>query len=151
MFRISLSCLLTDIFSVPRKFPQEQSSDGNISGSFQSYSSSEDEPPPLPKVKPRSSSVPPSYTVNNQSVNSLERKKSSSLGRKLEKDAFFNDATAVHVGILHQRRFLAVGKKRYCKVKNEVLYVYRYEDDSIRSSLCCYLVTTIMLADTFLL
>ncbi|XP_065060858.1 uncharacterized protein LOC135688079 isoform X2 [Rhopilema esculentum] len=117
------------IVEEPRKFPQEQSSDGNISGSFQSYSSSEDEPPPLPKIKPRSSSVPPSYSVNNQSVNSLERKKSSSLGRKLEKDAFFNDATAVHIGVLHQRRFLAVGKKRYCKVKNEVMYVYRNPDN----------------------
>ena len=102
-------------------------SEDAVSGSFESLSSSsDDEPPELPERKPRSSSGPPAYSVNNPYANSLDRKKSGSLGRKIEKSAFFNDPDALHCGILHQRSFLAVWKKRYCKVKNDLLMIYRF-------------------------
>ena len=105
-----------------------QQSDDRGSGPFDaSTSSSEDEqePPALPPRKERSSTEPPPYSINNSYLNSLDRKSTVSLGRKPEREAFYNDADALHVGVLHQRRVLAVWQKRYCKAKNESLLVYR--------------------------
>ena len=107
-------------------------SDDSGSGTFDSPCSSNDDelddpgPPALPpRLKERSSTDPPPYNVNNTYVNSLDRKISNSLGRKFEREVFFNDMEALHVGLLHQRRVLAVWQKRYCKVKNDSFLVYR--------------------------
>ena len=114
---------------VPNGHAAVDHSDNRLSGSFDAMTSSseEDSEPPVlpPRPKERSNTEPPPYSINSSQINSLDRKATASLGRKLEKEVFFNDADALHVGVLHQRRVLAVWQKRYCKVKNESLLVFR--------------------------
>lgn len=111
---------------VPNGHMTADHSDDRVSGPFESQSSSsgeEPEPPalPPPRTKERSSTDPLAYNLNS----TLDRKISNSLGRKFEREFFFNDQDALHVGVLHQRRVLAVWQKRYCKVKNDNLIVYK--------------------------
>ena len=97
------------------------SDDGAISGSFDSTSSpsgDEDEAPELPE-RIRSESAPPSVE------GAVNKKKSTLESRKEKEFEFYHDLSAVHSGILQQRKMLAVWQKRYCKVKNECLICYR--------------------------
>ncbi len=121
-------------------------SEDQVSGSFDSLtSSSEEDTPSQSEKKPRSSSGPPAYNIKYQEQLSLDRRISGSLTRQQEKTKFFSDPDAVHCGILHQRRVLAVWQKRYCKVKNATLLCYRYEvsvreGDSVNSMMLIELI-----------
>ena len=84
-------------------FTLGDSSDGSLSGSFDSFSAEEI-----------------SFALDqNLTYNQVKSK------RKKEFD-FFHDLSAVFCGILHQRRMLAVWQKRFCKVKDQCLFCYRF-------------------------
>eukprot|EP00794_Sanderia_malayensis_P015159 gene15159-16717_t len=111
-------------------------SEDQVSGSFESlFSSSDEDELRVTEQKPRSSSGPPAYNVKSSERLIPDRRVTGSLTRQQEKSKFFSDPDAVHCGILHQRRILAVWQKRYCKVKDDHLICFRSADSDEKPSL----------------